>query len=145
MKPRRGVTVLESVMACLLMAVAVSLVAELMVAVARQQRICRQRDVALQEASNALELALAPNAAGADAPVENAPAADATVADAPLENAPGPSLSEPARAVLSQAELDVSRFGQRVVITVRWNAVGAGGAQQVRLVGWRFAPLEEKP
>ena len=112
-------------MACLLMAVAVSLVAELTITVARQQRLCRQRDVAVQEASNALEIALAEQRGEAD------------VAD--------PQLSKTAQTMLPQGQVRIARDGERVAVTVRWEADGTGATQQLRLVGWRFARPEGSP
>ena len=142
MKRRRGVTIFESVVACLVMGVAVTTAAQLTVAVAHHQRACRQHAVALQEASNALEIALA-----SDAPEQAGP-------EQPRPKQFG--LSPPAKALLAGGRLDVSRSaadvsgraadespdGERVVITVVWNARNSGARHEVRLVGWRFSARE---
>lgn len=127
---RRGFTLLECVVAGALMLVVLALATQLFLWDSRERREVWRRQVAQQEAANALErLSLAPY--------------DAISTKSLAEV----RLSEEAQAWLPEgaiqataSDVTVPRTGRRIDVQVRWGAAGDAPIAPVRLSGWRFAP-----
>lgn len=134
MRRRRALSTIETIMAILIMATAVTAVSQFSVAIARQQRLARQRVAAMQEAANVLESQLAK------------PDSDALAGEVA-------ELSPVARKWLPQAtaRVDVTPQqgdavpGERVVVTIEWSQTSDGPPQRMQLTGWRFASREAAP
>jgi hypothetical protein len=133
---RRGVTIFESVLACILMAIAIVSATQLTIAVARHQRASLQQSVAMQEASNVLELALAES-----------------YSEGETDEPPGesPQLSSPATELLGNGSVTIEKNaaktpetdatespgGEWIVVTVKWESRETQQTRSVQLAGWR--------
>lgn len=138
MKRRRlGISLIEVTVAIVVLASATLVLTQLLAGVASQRRIATQQQLATDTAASTLELALA-------APYNaTAPAARDV------------ELSAEVQAFLKQATCQLrtipmaasesSPAGQRLVVTVHWQAGAGGQPQRVELNGWKFTHEETAP
>ena len=130
-----GFTLLEVVIALLLIAAAMTAVSRTVAMVARQQRLSEQRAVALEQAANLLERAQAISWGELDEIVEWQLPED------------GPRIGINSRASLALREEEPIVVGQRqiekkrIVVQVEWQDA-QGVPHQVQLFAWRYRVVE---
>lgn len=128
MRSRAGLTILESLAAVVLVAMLLGVSLEMLSAVTAQGRVARQRELAVQEAANAMERVFARPW-------------DALTKDR-LKSV---SLSSDARRLLPGAELTIDVVpsseepeAKQIAVCVRWRAGSGPVEKAVRLTAWRY-------
>lgn len=127
---RRGITILETIVAGVLLAATMSVCLQLLGAHAAQQRTAQQRQTAMREAANAMERAaavpfreLTPQRL---AEIQLSPEASTALPDGELtvELAPVPDDSA----------------ARRVTVSIRWQDRNGEWVKPVQLTAWRTRP-----
>lgn len=128
MRNRGGFTVLETLVAGVLLAALLGLGAQMIHAQGRQQRLLRQRLVAAEEAANLMERLTARPWSRLTAEA---------VADL--------QLSPEARLVLPEARVEIQIVeqakpvvGKRIVVFLRWPEHNGRSQESVRLAAWKY-------
>jgi type II secretory pathway component PulJ len=132
MKNRRGFTVLETLVAGVLLAALLGLGAKMLQAQGRQQRVLRQRLVAAEELANLMERLTA------------RPWPRLTA-----EAAADLQLSPEARLALPEARCDIQIIeqakpvaGKRIAVVLHWPDHNGHSEQRVQLVAWKYRDSE---
>jgi len=130
---RRGFTILECVVAGIILAVTAFLCLQTLAATAAARRAGGRRQTALFEASNLMERLAA------------RPWAELTA-----EGVKGMSLGDEAKRTLPGARLDVrvddetsEPAARRITLSITYDGPGGNPARPVRLVAWRYRAAEE--
>jgi len=131
-KPR-GMSIVEVLVAGVILAAMMALALQVFAATAAQRRAARDRLIATQEAANAMERLAA-------MPWE-------TLTE---DGTAGVELSDSARRVLREAQLEIEitevsgeanqPAAKRVTVIVSWQDRGGRPRVQTRLVAWRYRP-----
>jgi prepilin-type N-terminal cleavage/methylation domain-containing protein len=133
---RRGFTLLEIMVAAVLLAAAATISVEIVLLSATAQRAAARQHMAAREAANVMERLMA------------MPYDELTP-----EAARRAKLAKPAADALPEAKLDVAVEegrdagvpSKRVKITLSWSTTSATPLASVRLAAWRFDAREAKP
>lgn len=131
MTKRSGFTLVEVLIATVMLSALLAIAAQVFAATAVQRRAAHQRLLAGEEASNVMEqVAAIPwedlTSTGV-AEIQLSPAAHAALPDATLRiEITDTKVGEPP--------------GRRIAVTVRWKPRAAGPPLQTQLVAWRYQP-----
>jgi len=132
---RCGISVLELLVAAVVLAVLMGLVAQMLTHLARQRRESERRMLAVQEVANVMErLAAEP------------------LGDLTPERVQSISLSRQAERSLPGAELNIEVAvpddqpnAKRIRVELRWQNLAGETVAPVRLTTWRYQTREERP
>jgi hypothetical protein len=129
---RRGAIIQEAVTAVLITVLLLAAMSQVLARIVHQHRLVRERAAARRVAGNLMEVAMA-------RPWSQLAPADSGIAPDDLADLlPGASCH------VDVASDDDSDTVRRIQIRIDWPASG-GRTRPVRLVAWRFRPVEETP
>lgn len=128
---RRGITLLETMVAGILVVAMMTVCLQMLRATAAQHRATEDRQMAIQEAANLMER------------LSTRPWDELTP-----QNVQQMQLSPQARRTLIDAELEIQLnrppddpAAKRITVSVRWSNRSGKAARTVRLVAWRYRTI----
>lgn len=135
-RARRGFTIVELLVALVILAAAMALVVRVVATAADQRRETARRRTAVQEAANVLERIVA----RPWEEIDETQLDDVRLSPHAVEALPGAKLK------VKVAEDAGRPAARRVAVTLTWNAHGDEAAASTQLVGWKFSPpVEAQP